>query len=82
MSNLSQPICEVMMGASGFELLKPTERHLGILARISTEANVRGPLFSDACLAALAIRHGAALATSDRDLRRLDGLKTINPVRA
>jgi len=35
----------------------------------------------DAYLAALALEHGAALASSDRDLSRFPGLKLINPLR-
>jgi len=34
----------------------------------------------DAHLAALAIEHGAILATSDRDFTRFPGLKFFNPL--
>ncbi len=45
------------------------------------EANgqARGPLVMDAHLAALTIEHGAILATTDRDFKRFDGLRTIDP---
>lgn len=43
------------------------------------EAQVAGPLVTDAALAALALEHGAALATTDRDFRRFDGLELIDP---
>lgn len=64
-----------------FLLLKPTDRHLEVLARVASDANASGPLFSDASLAALAIEHGATLATTDRDFRRFDGLKLLNPLK-
>ena len=35
----------------------------------------------DAHLAALALEHGATLASSDRDFSRFPGLKLINPLR-
>jgi predicted nucleic acid-binding protein len=35
----------------------------------------------DAHLAALALEHGAALASSDRDFSRFPGLQLINPLR-
>ena len=34
----------------------------------------------DAHIAALALEHGAKVATADRDFRLFDGLKTINPL--
>jgi predicted nucleic acid-binding protein len=34
----------------------------------------------DAHLAALALEHGAAVATTDRDFRRFPGLRVIDPV--
>lgn len=43
------------------------------------EAQVTGPLVTDAALAALAIEHGATLCSVDRDFRRFRGLKLIDP---
>ena len=43
------------------------------------EAQVSGPLVTDAALAALALEQGAALATTDRDFRRFDELEIVNP---
>lgn len=68
------------MGASNYLLLKPTDRHWGILTEVAAEANAVGSLFSDASLAALAIEHGATLATTDRDFRRFDRLRIVNPL--
>ena len=36
----------------------------------------------DAHLAALAVEHGASIATTDRDFMRFPGVKIVNPVAA
>jgi toxin-antitoxin system PIN domain toxin len=61
-------------------LLNPGERHWEILRDLMTRGQARGPLVTDAHLAALAIEHGAALATTDRDFARFPGLKFFNPI--
>jgi hypothetical protein len=61
-------------------LLNPGERHWDILRGLMTKGQARGPLITDAHLAALAIEHGAILATSDRDFARFPGLKFFNPL--
>jgi hypothetical protein len=43
------------------------------------EAQITGPLVTDAALAALALEHGATLCSVDRDFRRFRGLKLIDP---
>jgi toxin-antitoxin system PIN domain toxin len=60
--------------------LNPGERHWEILRDLMTRGQARGPLVTDAHLAALAIEHGAALATTDRDFARFPGLKFFNPL--
>jgi len=61
-------------------LVNPGERHWQILRDMMTKGQVRGPLVTDAHLAALAIEHGATLATTDRDFARFPGLKFFNPL--
>lgn len=61
-------------------ILEPGERHWEILRRLLEEAQVAGPLVTDAALAALVIEHGATLHTTDRDFSRFPGLKWKNPV--
>ena len=61
-------------------LLQPGEAHWTILSRLIREGQARGPLIMDAHLAALAIEHGAALCTNDRDFTRFPGLRLINPL--
>lgn len=48
-------------------ILQPGERHWQIFSKLSTETLARGPLVMDAHLAALALEHGAELATTDKD---------------
>ncbi len=43
------------------------------------EAQVSGPLVTDAALAALALEQGATLCSTDRDFRRFVGLKLLDP---
>jgi toxin-antitoxin system PIN domain toxin len=61
-------------------VLTPGDRHWAILSRLLVESQASGPLAMDAHLAALAIEHGAVMVTSDRDFRRFDGLKILDPL--
>ena len=60
----------------------PSERHWEVLERLLVDGQARGPLVSDAHLAALAIEHGAILYTTDRDFSRFAGLRFTNPLAA
>jgi toxin-antitoxin system PIN domain toxin len=60
-------------------LAEPGDRHLDALRSLMIEGQVKGPLVMDAHLAALAIEHGAALATCDRDCRRFPGVRIVDP---
>ena len=68
------------LAAPTVRTLDPGERYFEILARLLESSQVSGPLVMDAALASLAIEVGATLATSDRDFRRFDGLKLIDPL--
>jgi uncharacterized protein len=46
------------------------------------DAQVSGPLVTDAALAALALEHGAILCSTDRDFRRFEGIKLLDPSQA
>jgi len=61
-------------------MVSPTERHWSTLEGLAASGQARGPLLMDAHLAALAIEHGATLATTDRDFSRFPGLRTIDPL--
>jgi len=50
-----------------------------ILRQQTLDAQVSGALITAAALAALAIEHGATLYSTDRDFRRFEGLKLVDP---
>lgn len=60
-------------------IVEPGERYWDILRDLLHRSQVRGPMVSDAAIAALAIEHGATLCTTDRDFRRFDGLALLDP---
>jgi len=61
---------------------QPGSGHWEILRTLLVRSQARGPLVSDAHLAALALEHGAVLATTDRDFTRFEGLRLLDPLRA
>lgn len=61
-------------------ILAPGERHWEVFSKLLDHGQVRGALVSDAHLAALAMEHGARLATNDLDFRRFAGLETEYPL--
>ena len=63
-------------------LVQPTRRHLEVLGEMARAGKARGPLLTDAHLAALAVEHGATLCTSDRDFTRFPGLRLEDPLGA
>lgn len=58
------------------------ERFWEIFRAQVLDAQVNGPLVTDAALAALAFEHGATRCSTDSDFRRFGGLKLLNPTRA
>jgi len=61
-------------------ILTPGERHWSLLQRMLVEGQAKGPLATDAQLAALTIESGGVLYTSDRDFARFPGLRWVNPL--
>lgn len=57
---------------------EPTSRHLAVLSGLLLESGTAGNLTTDAHIAAVAIEHGAAVATFDRDLARF-GVTVVVP---
>lgn len=55
------------------------DRFWEIFRDLVVEAQVSGPLITDAALAALALEQGATLCSTDRDFRRFHGLKLVDP---
>ncbi len=62
------------------EILTPTTNHWAIFQNLINEGQTKAALMMDAHLAALAIEHGAILATTDSDFSKFSGLQTINPI--
>lgn len=58
----------------------PGDRHWEILTDLANRGQARGAQLMDAHLAALAIEHGATLATTDRGFGRFPGLRFGNPL--
>ncbi len=61
-------------------LLVPGDRYWGLLQRMLLEGRARGPMTTDAQLAALTLEFGGVLYTTDRDFARFPGLRWINPL--
>jgi toxin-antitoxin system PIN domain toxin len=78
----SQEIVASWLDVPVVRVIEPGERYWEILRRLLVEAQVSGPLVTDAALAALALEHGASVCTTDRDFARFPDVKTINPVQA
>ena len=61
-------------------LIVPGPDHWLIFSNLLVEGKVRGPMTTDAEIAAYALEHGAVLHTADRGFSRFPGLKTLNPL--
>jgi len=60
--------------------IKQGDKHWDVLKSTLLDGQVRGPMTTDAQLAALAIETGAILYTTDRDFARFPGLRWLNPL--
>jgi toxin-antitoxin system PIN domain toxin len=73
-------ILDELLDRPNVRLLVPGENHWGLFRQMMIEGQARGPLVSDAQLAALTIEHGGVLHTADRDFARFPGLRWTNPL--
>lgn len=62
------------------QFLSPGVRHWSQFRQLLVEGKVRGPMTTDAELAALTIEYGGVLHTTDRDFARFPGLRWMNPL--
>lgn len=60
---------------------QPTRQYRQVLGRLIAAHRVRGPLVTDAQLAALAIDHGVALVSTDADFARFAEVRWVDPLR-
>ena len=87
-AQMNQPAAEVfravreLVNHPRVRVVEPGPKHAEILERLAMETPALGPHLTDAALAAIAIEYGATMASTDRDFRRFDGLKLINPLAA
>ena len=76
----AEELLESWLARPMVRVLDPGERHWEILRDLTRSGQSAGPLVMDAALAAIAIEHGATLATTDRDFSRFDGLTWRHPL--
>ena len=62
-------------------VLKAGDRHWQILSGLLSSERVNGAKVMDAHLAALALEHGAILASADRDFALFKELRVVNPLK-
>lgn len=60
-------------------IVEPTRRHLGLVAGLLESVGTAGNLVNDAHLAALALEHGASVASFDSDFGRFQGVRWMPP---
>jgi len=73
-------IVDQWLGQPNVRLLAPGDQHWVTFRQMMIDGQARGPLVSDAQLAALAIEYGGILQTTDRDFARFPGLRWSNPL--
>jgi uncharacterized protein len=61
-------------------LAEPTAQYRHVFTTLIRTHDVRGPLVTDAQLAALAIDHGVPIVSTDADFARFDSVEWINPL--
>jgi len=71
---------EMDWGQPGVVPLHPGPLHAVILEKLVSDHGATGPLVTDAVLAALAMEHGALLASTDQEFRRFPELRWLNPL--
>jgi uncharacterized protein len=78
----SAQACEIVnswLSQANVSVIGAGERFWELLKGQILEAQIAGPLVTDAALAALALEHGATLCSVDKDFRRFRGLKLVDP---
>jgi toxin-antitoxin system PIN domain toxin len=79
-TNKAIGIVQQWMELKQVRLLVPGERHWSIIQWMLIEGQVRGPMTTDAQLAALTVEYGGVLHTTDRGFARFPGLRWVNPL--
>jgi len=71
--------CAALLGAPAARRVSPGTGHWQVFVDFINDLGLRANDIPDAHLAALAVEHGAALATSDRGFARFSGLRLVDP---
>ena len=72
--------CEAVLASPAAIPVRSGPRHWALFAHLCRAGGARGNLVPDAYLAALAIEHGATLATADRGFLRYPGVRLVHPL--
>jgi toxin-antitoxin system PIN domain toxin len=59
--------------------LEPGPQHMALLRRVCEESDATGELVPDAVIAAIALEHGCAVASLDRDFARFSSVEWVLP---
>jgi toxin-antitoxin system PIN domain toxin len=70
---------EAMVAQPGHLAIEPGVRHLALVRRLCDEGEAVGDLLPDAVLGAIALEHGATVATLDRDFARFPSVAVRRP---
>jgi toxin-antitoxin system PIN domain toxin len=73
-------VVEEVLRIPGAAVIQPGPLHCGIMERLAIAGQANGPRMTDAILAALAVEHGAKLASTDQDFARFEELRWVNPL--
>ena len=73
-------LVEEWLALPNVRVLSPGPRTWRLLSRMCEEGQAKGAMVMDAHLAALALEHGASIATTDRDFMRFPDIELVNPV--
>jgi len=73
-------IVDQWVNQPNLRLLAPGDHHWSFLRQMILDGQARGPLVTDAQLAAITIEYGGVLHTTDRDFSRFPGLRWKNPI--
>ena len=75
-------LVETWLALPNVRVLQPGPRTWRLLARMCEEGQAKGAMVMDAHLAALALEHGASIASTDRDFMRFPDIDLMNPVKS
>ena len=73
-------LVESWLGLPNVRLIQPGTRTWMILSALCEKGQAKGAMVMDAHLAALAVEHGARIATTDRDFARFANVEFLNPL--